>query len=133
MKLHRKAKTTPASRLALVQRAIAGEAYGAIALGMGISERTVATSPPGAIALIRVLREQHALPAWAIARALRVPRSTVGAWLRRLGLNRRPSPAPIPVQRYFSHRGCVSRCVVRPSNSRWVRSGYLEVRFRKHG
>ena len=42
MKLHRKAKTTPASRLALVQRAMAGEAYAVIAVGMGISVRTVA-------------------------------------------------------------------------------------------
>lgn len=126
MKLHRKAKTTPASRLALVQRAIAGESYESIALGMGVSVRTVAKwvqrfrqggvaaledrssrprrtphqTPPGAIALIRVLREQHGLPAWAIGRALRVPRSTVGAWLRRLGLNRLATAPPVPVQRY---------------------------------
>jgi transposase InsO family protein len=126
MKLHRKAKTTPASRLALVQRALAGESYEVIAAGMQISVRTVAKweqrfrrggpvaledgssrprqtphqTPPGAIALIRQLREQHGLPAWAIGRALGVPRSTVGAWLRRLGLNRRPSAPPVPVQRY---------------------------------
>jgi transposase InsO family protein len=126
MKLHRKAKTTPASRQTLVRRALVGEEYAAIAAGMGISVRTVAKwvqrfrqggtaaledgssrprstphqTPPGAIALIRQLREQHGLPAWAIGRALRVPRSTVGAWLRRLGLNRRPSAAPVPVQRY---------------------------------
>jgi len=126
MKLHRKAKTTPASRATLVQRALAGEEYAAIAAGMGISVRTVAKwvqrfrhggaaaledgssrprttphqTPPGAIALIRQLRAQHGLPAWAIGRALRVPRSTVGAWLRRLGMNRRPSAPPIPVQRY---------------------------------
>jgi transposase InsO family protein len=126
MQVHRKAKTTPASRAALVQRALAGERYEVIAEGMGISERTVAKwvqrfrhggvaaledgssrprtmphqTPPGAIALIRQLREQHGLPAWAIGRALRVPRSTVGAWLRRLGLNRRPVAPPVPVQRY---------------------------------
>lgn len=126
MKVHRKAKTTPSSRAALVQRALAGEEYAAIAAGMGISVRTVAKwvqrfrrggvaaledgssrprstphqTPPGAIALIRQLRAQHGLPAWAIGRALRVPRSTVGAWLRRLGLNRRPSAPPVPVQRY---------------------------------
>jgi transposase InsO family protein len=126
MKLHRKAKTTPASREVLVQRALAGEPYEAIAAGMHISVRTVAKwvqrfraggraaledgssrprrtphqTPPGAVALIRQLREQHGLPAWAIGRALRVPRSTVGAWLRRLGLNRRPSAPPVPVQRY---------------------------------
>src|ERR1700758_3954935 len=90
MKLHRKAKTTPASRAALVQRALAGEAYDTIAIGMGISVRTVAKwvhrfrhgdvaaledgssrphhsphqTPPGAIALIRQLRAQHGLPAW---------------------------------------------------------------------
>jgi transposase InsO family protein len=126
MKLHRKAKTTPTSRAALVQRALAGEAYETIAVGMGISVRTVAKwvqrfrhggaagledgssrprrtphqTPPGAIALIRQLRVQHGLPAWAIGRALRVPRSTVGAWLRRLGLNRRPSVPPVPILRY---------------------------------
>lgn len=126
MKLHRKAKTTPASRAVLVQRALAGESYEVIGLGMGISVRTVAKwvqrfrhggvaaledassrpqrtphqTPPGAIALIRQLREQHGLPAWAIGRALRIPRSTVGAWLRRLGMSRRPSAVPVPVQRY---------------------------------
>ena len=125
MKLHRKAKTTPASRAALVERARAGESYEGIADGMGISVRTVAKwvrrfrqgstaaledgssrphqvphqTPPAVILRIRQLREQG-LPAWAIARALHVPRSTVGAWLRRLGMNRRPSAPPPPVQRY---------------------------------
>lgn len=42
MKLHRNAKTTPVCRPALVQRALAGEAYEAIAAGMGISVRTIA-------------------------------------------------------------------------------------------
>jgi transposase InsO family protein len=50
--------------------------------------------------MIRFLREQHGLPAWAIGRALHIPRSTVSAWLRRLGLNRPPAAAPVPVQRY---------------------------------
>jgi transposase InsO family protein len=126
MKLHRNAKTTPVSRAALVQRALAGEAYEAIAAGMGISVRTVAKrvqrcrhggraaledrssrprhtphqTSPGAVAGIRQLREQQGLPAWAIARALGVPRSTVGAWLRRLGLQRRPSAPPVPAHRY---------------------------------
>lgn len=36
---------------------------------------------PGAVALLRVLRQQHAQPAWAIGRALQIPRSTVGASL----------------------------------------------------
>ena len=42
----------------------------------------------------------HGLPAWALGRALGVPRSTVSAWLRRLGLNRPPSEPAAPVQRY---------------------------------
>ena len=29
-----------------------------------------------------------------------MPRSTVGAWLRRLGLSQRPSAPPVPIQRY---------------------------------
>jgi transposase len=57
-------------------------------------------TPPGAVALIRVLREEHGLPAWAIGRALHIPRSTVSAWLRRLGLNRPPAAPVTPIQRY---------------------------------
>jgi transposase InsO family protein len=127
MKLHRNAKSTPASRLRLVQRVLSeGWSYGKTAEAFAVSVRTVAKwvrrfrqggvaaledgssrpgpaphqTPPGAVALIRQLREQHGLPAWAIGRALRVPRSTVGAWLRRLGLNRPPTAPPVPVHRY---------------------------------
>ena len=57
-------------------------------------------TPPALVALIRILRQQHGLPAWAIGRALHVPRSTVSAWLRRLGLNRLAAAPPVPVQRY---------------------------------
>jgi transposase InsO family protein len=57
-------------------------------------------TPPSAVTLIRNLRAQHGLPAWAIGRALRLPRSTVSAWLRRLGLSRPPTLPPVPVQRY---------------------------------
>ena len=127
MKVHRNAKTTPASRLQLVRRVLfEGRSYGVAAEGFAVSVRTVAKwvqrfqtggvaaledgssrpngvphqTPPGAVALIRLLRERHGLPAWAIGQALRIPRSTVGAWLRRLGLNRRPVAPPVPVQRY---------------------------------
>src|SRR3954468_21561435 len=56
-------------------------------------------TPPWAVTLIQWLREQHGLPAWAIGHALHIPRSTVSAWLRRLGLNR-PALAPaVPIQR----------------------------------
>jgi transposase InsO family protein len=127
MKLHRNAKSTPASRLLLVRRVLfEGWSYAAAAEGFAVSVRTVAKwvrrfreggvaaledgssrpsapphqTPPGAVALIRILRQQHGWPAWAIGRALHVPRSTVSAWLRRLGLNRPPALVPVPVQRY---------------------------------
>ena len=57
-------------------------------------------TPAHTVALLRQLREDHGLPAWALGQALDLPRSTVSAWLRRLGLNRRPAPPPLPVQRY---------------------------------
>ena len=126
MKLHRNAKTTPASRLGMVTRAQAGWTYADIADGLGVSVRTVAkwvrryrvhgtagledaSSRPGppphqtaadTVQLIRLLRAEYHRPAWAIARALHVPRSTVSAWLRRLGLNRPAPPPRPPVQRY---------------------------------
>jgi len=127
MKLHRNAKTTPTSRQALVQRVLVDQwTYAQVAEGFAVSVRTVAKwvqrfrlgglaaledgasrptrSPrqtrPELVALVRRLRERHGLPAWVIGRALRVPRSTVSAWLRRLGLSRRPSAPPVPVQRY---------------------------------
>jgi transposase InsO family protein len=127
MKLHRNAKSTPSSRFLLVRRVLFEQwTYAETAEGFGVSVRTVAKwvrrfreggvaaledassrpgapphqTPPAAVALIRVLRQQHGLPAWAIGRALHIPRSTVGAWLRRLGLSR-PAPTPaVPIQRY---------------------------------
>jgi transposase InsO family protein len=127
MKLHRNAKSTPASRLRMVERVLfEGWRYAAAAEAFAVSERTVAKwvrrfrdggvaaledgssrpgpaphqTPPHAVAVMRILREQHGLPAWAIGRALHIPRSTVSAWLRRLGVNRPPSTPPVPVQRY---------------------------------
>jgi transposase InsO family protein len=127
MKLHRNARTTPMSRRQIVERVLtSGWTYEQAADGSGVSRRTVAkwirrfraaglagledaSSRPrrmpsitatSAVTRIRRLRERHGLPAWAISRAVGVPRSTVSAWLRRLGLNRyRPVPA-VPVQRY---------------------------------
>jgi len=133
MKLHRKAKTTPVSRFLLVSRVIDEHCtYGETAEAFGVSERTVGkwvrrfrrggmaaledgSSRPGppshqtsalAVYLIGWLRKEHGLPAWAIAVALRMPRSTVSRWLQRLGLNR-PVVAPAePVQRYeWPHAG----------------------------
>ena len=142
MKLHRNAKSTPASRLLLVTRVEFEEwTYAEAAEGFGVSVRTVAkwvrrfrqggvaaledgSSRPGraaqqtselAVWLIRWLREQHGLPAWAIGRALRMPRSTVTAWLGRLGLNR-PVAAPVePVQRYeWPHAGDLLHVDIKP-------------------
>jgi len=128
MKLHRKAKTTPMSRAQLIHRVLhEGWTYQQAAVGSGLSRRTVAKwvarfrqggvaaledrssrphqmpaiTAPALVTAIQDLRQQHRLPAWAIGRALALPRSTVSAWLRRLGLNRLPVvPAPGPVHRY---------------------------------
>jgi transposase InsO family protein len=127
MKLHRNARSTPISRQLLVDRVLhQGWTYAAAAEAAGVSRRTVGkwvqryreggtaaledrSSRPGApahqtpadtVALIRLLRETHGLPAWALGRALGVPRSTVSAWLQRLGLNRPSVEPPAPVQRY---------------------------------
>ena len=51
------------------------------------------------VTAIRQLRTDHGVPAWLIGRALGVPRSTVSAWIRRLGLQRVAS-VPQPLQRY---------------------------------
>ncbi|MFN8067128.1 MAG: IS481 family transposase [Vicinamibacterales bacterium] len=127
MKLHRNAKTTPTSRLLIVTRVVFDDwSQAETAEAAGVSVRTVAkwvrrfrqggvaaledaSSRPGppahqtsalAVHLIRWLREQHGLPAWAIGVALRMPRSTVSVWLRRLGLSRPVVAPPVPVQRY---------------------------------
>jgi transposase InsO family protein len=127
MKLHRNARSSPFTRQLLVDRVLRQRwSYAAAGEAAGVSRRTVGkwvqrfrqggaaaladrSSRPGRprhqtpahlITLIRQLRVTHGLPAWALGRALGVPRSTVSAWLRRLELNR-PTAAPAaPVQRY---------------------------------
>jgi len=127
MKLHGNAKTTPLARVLIVQR-VDGEGWtvAETAEAFGVSTRTVhkwrarlrAEGPAGATdrrsvpdriphrtperraAAIRRLSEQR----WtqhAIAQRLQMPRSTVGAVLRRHGLGRLPPvTAPPPVVRY---------------------------------
>ena len=133
MKLHRNAKTTPTTRVTMVQRVLhEGWTYAETAEGFAVSVRTVAkwvrryrevglagledgSSRPGppphqtpaeTVTLIRTLRTEYRLPAWRISRAVRVPVSTVGAWLRRLGVSQPPRvPAP-PAHRYeWPHPG----------------------------
>ena len=154
MKLHRNAKTTPHSRRALVARVQAGWTYAETAEGLGVSVRTVAkwvrrfrqqgprgledaSSRPGVPAhqtaaetvhLIRLLREDYQRPAWAIARALHVPRSTVSAWLRRLGLNRPPAAPRPPVRRYeWAHPGDLLHVDIKPLGR------FRQVGHRIHG
>ncbi len=57
-------------------------------------------TPARVVAVIRGLRVELGLPVWAIARAVGRPRSTVSAWLRRLGLSRPPAAPAVPVRRY---------------------------------
>jgi transposase InsO family protein len=126
MKLHPNARSNPFSRQLLVDRVLRhGWTYAAAGEAAGVSTRTVAkwvqryraggvaaladrSSRPGpashqtpgvVIGLLRALRERHWVPGWALARALGLPRSTTSAWLRRLGLQRRPV-APRVVHRY---------------------------------
>jgi transposase InsO family protein len=127
MRVHRNAKTTPKGRAVIVQRVeVEGWTLAQTAAAFSVSRRTVAKwraryrseglaglvdrgSAPGQIphrtaadreAQIAALR-QHRLAGAAIAARLRLPRSTVGAVLRRLGLGRLPPAVPRPpVQRY---------------------------------
>ena len=57
-------------------------------------------TPARVVTQIRQLRVHQGLPAWAIALALGRPRSTVSAWLRRLGISRPPTRPAVPVHRY---------------------------------
>lgn len=127
MRLHPNAKTTPKARALLVQRVeVDGWTVACAAAAAGVSRRTVykwrarfrvhgfaglgdrphvAThiphrTAPGVVAAMRALRAQR-LPGALIAHRLRLPRSTVGGVLRRLGLGRLPPlTVPPPVRRY---------------------------------
>ena len=127
MRLHPNAKTTPKARALLVQR-ITVERWPVrrAASATGVSVRTaykwlarfragglgalqdrpqIAThiphrTRPAQVAAIRALRARR-FATVAIAQRLGVPRSTVGAVLRRLGLSTLPPlTPPVPIQRY---------------------------------
>ncbi len=116
MKLHRNAKSTPSTRLIMVQRVLhEGWSYADAAEGFAVSVRTVAkwvrrfrdgglaaledaSSRPGrpphqtpaeTVTAIRAWREAYWIPAWRISRAVGVPTSTRSC--RRCGP--RPTPA----------------------------------------
>jgi transposase InsO family protein len=126
MQLHRNARTTPVTRQLMAQRVIRDQwTCTETAEAFGVSTRTVSKwvhrhrtdgiagledrssrpfrSPtitaPALVTAIQQLRTDHGVPAWLIGRALGVPRSTVSAWIRRLGLQR-VTAVPQPVQRY---------------------------------
>ena len=83
--------------------------------GSSRPQQTPHITSPVRVTFIRQLREQHGLPAWAIGRALRMPRSTVGAWLRRLGLSQRPMAPSVPIQRYeWPHPGDLLHVDIKP-------------------
>jgi transposase InsO family protein len=130
MNIHKNARTTPHSRLLMVRRVLDENRPAAkIAADFGVSERTVRKwlarwraggaaalndrssaparqrrLPPEQVAAIEALRRQR-LTSPGIARRLRLPLSTVGAVLRRLGLNRLKNlDSPAQVVRYQRER-----------------------------
>ncbi|HEX9108550.1 MAG TPA: IS481 family transposase [Longimicrobiales bacterium] len=126
MNVHKNARLTPIGREALVARVLGGEHPREVAAARGVSVRTAykwrrrfleggrdalqdRSSRPrhSPRRLHRALRRQilrlrrRRWSSRAISQALRLPRSTVGAELRRIGLGRLPRVAPPqPVRRY---------------------------------
>ena len=124
MNIHHNARTTPHSRMVLVQRMQAGACAGEVAASLGVSVRTVykwlaryraegaggladRTSRPHRLAqrlsgslidLVMRLRREFRMTASRIAQSLRLARSTVAALLRRAGLGKLnwldPKPPP---------------------------------------
>ena len=141
MQLHRNARTTPVTRRALAQRVLQdGWTYAETAEAFGVSAPTVRkwvqrhraegvagledrSSRPrrspritaaALVTAIQQLRTDHGVPAWLIGRALGVPRSTVSAWIRRLGLQRVTAP-PQPIRRYeWPHLGDMLHLDIKP-------------------
>ncbi|BDW99222.1 transposase [Maricaulis maris] len=131
MNSHRNARTTPFSRALIVERRLSGESVEVIAASLGISVRTVykwisrhreggcAALEDGASAPARPagaydnwwveaaaqLRRDYRMTASEIAERLRLARSTVARWLKRLGLGRLGALTPrAPVIRYQRER-----------------------------
>ncbi len=122
---HKNARTTPYVRVLMAARRAEGWSVGEIAEAAGVSVRTVYKwlarksaetrssrarrlanrLPEPLIQEIARLRRERRLTAIAIARRMRLARSTVAGWLKRLGMGRLKllDPKP-PVQRYERER-----------------------------
>jgi transposase InsO family protein len=131
MQVHARAQLTPNGRLFVVGRVIEeGWSVGSAAEAAGVTERTVfrwlarfrsegraglvdrssaprrvpSRTPAGRVDAIRALRMLR-LTGSQIAQALRMPLSTVSAWLKRLGLGKRSRLEPLePPNRYERSR-----------------------------
>jgi len=127
VRLHGNARSTPYIRRLLVQRVLEeGVPVGLAAKAVGLSRRAASKwigryrtegeqgledrrsvprriphrTRPEIVSKVLALRHKR-MVAWAIARELHLPRSTVGAILRRNGLGRlKALQAPVPVVRY---------------------------------
>ena len=158
MQLHRNAKTSPKGRALIVQR-VAGDGWtvARTAAAFGVSVRTVhkwraryaaegapglldrGSTPrhspeqtaPARVAAITALRAQR-LSGPRIAQRLGLPRSTVGAVLRRVGLGRLPQPLRPPVVRYErAHPGELLHVDMK-ALGRIVRPGHRITGDRRH-
>lgn len=130
MRLHANARTTPVTRRELVRMLEGGAGVGLAADALGVSRQTAAKwwrrwceegpsglldrssaprriphrTPERRVRRIVSLRRKR-LAAHSIARRLKMPRSTVSAVLRRVGLARlRDLEPPVPVVRYERER-----------------------------
>lgn len=141
MQLHRNARTTPVTRRLIAHRVLRDRwSYTETAEAFGVSAPTVrkwvqrhqadresaledrssrprrspTITAPAVVTAIQQLRTDHGVPAWLIGRALGVPRSTVSAWIRRLGLQRVAAP-PRPLRRYeWPHLGDMLHLDIKP-------------------
>jgi DNA-binding transcriptional regulator YiaG len=104
MNSHKNARTTPFSRALTVERRQSGESVDMIAAAFGIPVRTVykwMARPAGAyggwwVEAVAQLRRDYSMTAAEIAERLRLARSTVARWLRRMGLGRLGALTPRP-------------------------------------
>ena len=141
MPLHRNARTTPVTRRLMAHRVLRDRwSYTETAEAFGVSAPTVrkwvrrhqadegsaledrssrprrspTITAPALVTAIQQLRTDHGVPAWLIGRALGVPRSTVSAWIRRLGLQHVAAP-PRPLRRYeWPHLGDMLHLDIKP-------------------